>query len=63
MDNTLLKNAIGKTIVAVDDSSINCLTITFNDESVILLEAENASGNLLAISQYNNSERQLAGKT
>lgn len=52
MDNTLIRKSIGKVITNVDDSSINCLTITFDDGSVVLLEAENAGMGLLAISQY-----------
>lgn len=49
-----LQQFVGKTILAIDDKACNCLTIRFTDNTLVLLEAENAGPpmGLLAISKY-----------
>lgn len=54
---TLLENMqllVGKTIKAIDDSTVNCKTVTCTDGTVVLLEAENvfSSIGLIGITPY-----------
>ena len=61
----LLKGMIGRTIKKVDCDAVNCLTVTFEDGTSILLEAENAGPplGLLAITPYSDTVKSKVEKT
>lgn len=52
MLNSLSESMIGKTIKAIDESSVNCLNIEFTDGTSLLLEAENVGHGLIGIMGY-----------
>lgn len=48
----LRKWAVGKTIVSVDDSSSNCLTFTFTDGTVLVIDNKYLADDLYGLVPY-----------